>query len=248
MEQEDFIYFNSAAKYPYNLLSNLNYAPITISKEEISKDMLTINSKLEKWFDMSTETDESWSFDTVEHFWQALKATRYDTFLQFMTGRHLSKFDAEIFDVFFPGQGQQKYNYWSKKNNNGIIPKLASNPKYGRALGINTTMDYTRECLNEDLLRSVWTFLLRKKYLSNSIHLSTLVGTKGKLIEFERRSTKEKPSFWGGCVKSCDPEGKSCDPEGKSCDPEGKDGVLYGRNFMGEMMQVIRNKLSEYEN
>jgi hypothetical protein len=234
MEQEDFIYFNSAAKYPYNLLSNLNYAPITISKEEISKDMLTINPKLEKWFDMSTETDEPWSFDTVEHFWQALKATRYDTFLQFMTGRHLSKFDAEIFDVFFPGQGQQKYNYWSKKNNNGIIPKLASNPKYGRALRIHTTMDYTRERLNEDLLRSVWTFLLRKKYLSNSIHLSTLVETKGKLIEFERGSTKEKPSFWGGCVKSCG--------------PEGKDAVLYGRNFMGEMIQVIRNELSEYEN
>lgn len=217
----DFIYFNSAAKYPYNLLSNLNYAPIIISKDEISKDMLTINPSLEKWFEMSST--DFWSFDTVEHVWQALKATRYDTFLQFMTGRRLSKFDAEIFDVFFPGQGQQKYNYWSKKNNNGIIPKLASNPKYGRALGIHTTMDYTRERLNEDLLRSVWTFLLRKKYLSNPTHLSTLVDTGDKkLIEFERGSTKEKPAFWGGCVNS--------------------DGVLYGRNFMGEMMQQVRNE------
>lgn len=219
----DFIYFNSAAKFPYNLLSNLNYAPITISKDEISKDMLTINPSLEKWFELYST--DFWSFDTVEHFWQALKATRYDTFLQFMTGRRLSKFDAEIFNVFFPGQGQQKYNYWSKKNNNGIIPKLASNPKYGKALGIHTTMDYTRERLNEDLLRSVWTFLLRKKYLSNPTHLSTLVDTGDKkLIEFERGSTKEKPAFWGGCVKS------------------NSDGVLYGRNFMGEMMQVVRNE------
>lgn len=227
---DGFIYFNSAAKYPYNLLSNLNYAPITIFKQEISKDMLTINPSIEKWFEMSST--DYWSFDTVEHFWQALKATRYDTFLQFMSGRRLSKFDHEIFDVFFPGQ--QKYNHWSKKNNNGIIPKLASNPKYGKALGIHTTMDYTRERLNEDILRSVWTFLLRKKYLSNSVHLSTLIGTSGKLIEFERGSTKEKPAFWGGCVKSCD--------------SEGKDQVLYGRNFMGEMMQVIRNELIEYEN
>ena len=183
--------------------------------------MLTINPSLEKWFEMSST--DFWSFDTVEHVWQALKATRYDTFLQFMSGSRLSKFDPEIFNVFFPGQGQQKYNYWSKKNNNGIIPKLASNPKYGRALGIHTTMDYTRERLNEDLLRSVWTFLLRKKYLSNPTHLSTLVDTGDKkLIEFERGSTKEKPAFWGGCVNS--------------------DGVLYGRNFMGEMMQQVRNE------
>jgi hypothetical protein len=226
IKMEDFIYFNSTAKYPYNLLSNLNYSPITVSKEEISQEMLTINPSLEKWFEMSTGTDglDSWSFDTVEHFWQALKATRYDTFLQFMTGRRLSKFDAEIFDVFFPGQGEQKYNHWSKKNNNGIIPKLASNAKYGQALGIHTTMDYTRERLNEDLLRSVWMFLLHKKYLSNSKHLQTLVGTKLSLIEFERGSTKEKPAFWGGCVKT---------------------GILYGRNFMGEMMQQVRNELSE---
>ncbi len=215
-----FVYFNSAAAPPLNLLSNLNHAPVQLTRNTLTPALLAVNEKLAEWLG----ADETWHFETIEHLWHALKATDRATFMQFTTGGRFGRFDAEAFELFFPGNGEAKYAYWSKKRNSGIIPKLASNgKKYGAKLGIGKSMRYARERNEDGVQRAVWKDLLSRKYIANRAHRDALLATgKQTLIEFARSSTSERPDYWGGCMR---------------------DGALVGTNFMGQMMEAVRESL-----
>lgn len=217
----NFVYFNSGAVEPFNRLSNLNHAPVELTAETVTAELLAVNSKLGEW----VRSGETLRFETIEHLWHALKALDRATFLEFTSSGRFGRFNAAVFAEFFPGQGAEKHAYWSKKQNNGIIPKLASNRKYGTRLGVGKSLKYEREQNPEAVQRAVWQDLLSRKYIANKLHRDALLATGDKtLIEFDRGSTVAKPSFWGACVR---------------------EGVVVGENFMGKMMQEVRSKLKK---
>ena len=73
----------------------------------------------------------------------------------------------------------QKFNFWSKKQNVGIIPKMASNSKYRKQLfGAKVNMDYTRERLAPNDEHDIWIVLLTLKFKQNASLRQVLLGTK----------------------------------------------------------------------
>jgi predicted NAD-dependent protein-ADP-ribosyltransferase YbiA (DUF1768 family) len=217
----NYVYFNSGAAVPLNKLSNLNRAPVVLTAETITPALLAVNAKLSEW----VRVGEPLHFGTIEHLWHALKALDRDTFIAFTESGRFGRFDATVFAEFFPGNGVAKHAYWAKKQNSGIIPKLASNRKYGVRLGVGKSLKYERERNQDNVQRAVWRDLLTRKYVANKLHRDTLLSTGDKtLVEFEKGSTLARPSFWGGCVR---------------------DGTVVGENFMGQMLQEVRSKLKE---
>lgn len=217
---ESHIYFNSGAARPLNLLSNLNEAPIELTLATVTPELLAVNPKLNEW----VEPGQTLHFRTIEHLWHALKALDRATFFEFVgpDGR-FARFDAAAFEPVFPGNGEGKHRYWAAKQNSGIVPKLASNRKHGKKLGIEKSMRYEREMNAEGVQRAVWKDLLTRKYIANKAHREALLATGDKtLVEFARGASASRPEFWGGCVR---------------------DGVLYGQNFMGKMVQEVREWL-----
>lgn len=223
---KSFVYFGSSSAGTTHLLSNLNFAPITLSKDEDGVDALyLLNPDLARW--LETESKPI-AFHTIEHLWHALKATEKDTFLQFAENGRFAQFNSEIFRVFFGRDAaESKFKYWDRKDNWGIIPKLVSNAKYCSRLMLNGKMNYARE-MPEDVsvLVAVWSFLLRKKYDTNKAHRDALLrtGSGTTLVEMSRlAAVRPDREFWGGYSK-----------DGRH---------LCGRNFMGEMMQRRRSAL-----
>jgi predicted NAD-dependent protein-ADP-ribosyltransferase YbiA (DUF1768 family) len=224
------VYFNSSSAGSTHLLSNLNLAPITLTKDEPGiESLLLLNPQVNDWLEKPLE------FPTIEHLWHALKATEMSTFLLFAKnggepGREIGRFaqfNAEAFVPFFKkDHAPQKFAYWKRKDNWGIIPKLAANPKYCSLLLLNGRMKYEREMpADESVLVAVWQFLLRKKYENNEKHRNALLatGSSSTLVEFSRSAAaKPDKEFWGGLCK---------------------EGRLHGRNFMGQMMQMQRDNL-----
>lgn len=218
---ESFVYFNSNAKEPLNKLSNLNAAPITIGESDLTSELLDVNPELKAWL----SPGEEWSFASIEHLWHALKATDCDTFVEFTAAGRFGKCEAAFFDQLFPGKGEQKRAFWMRKQNVGIVPKLASNPKNAKKLGLSGKMKYEREYNEDRVQKAVWRKLLTKKYASNSAHRKALMDTRAKkLIELARGAAREGSNeFWGGYMR---------------------DGVtLLGLNFMGDALQSVRDSL-----
>jgi predicted NAD-dependent protein-ADP-ribosyltransferase YbiA (DUF1768 family) len=219
-EGESFLYFNSNAKKPMNELSNLNAAEITIGADDLTSELLDVNPELKNWLLPGQE----WIFASIEHLWHALKAVDRETFMEFTNLGRFGKLDAAFFEQLYPGKGEQKRSFWAKKQNVGIVPKLASNPKHAKKLGLNGKMKYEREFNEDRVQKAVWHKLLTKKYASNSAHRRVLMETRArKLIELARGAAKEgSTEFWGGYMR---------------------DGKLLGRNFMGDALERVRDSL-----
>jgi predicted NAD-dependent protein-ADP-ribosyltransferase YbiA (DUF1768 family) len=219
----DFVYFNSSAKAPYNLLSNFSAAPIVLQSTdtEALRELSAANDKIAEFVGERAE------FPSSEHLWHALKATDVETFRRFVVGGVLAECDASVFDVFFPGKGAAKRAYWMRKDNVGIIPKMAANPKYAKRLGFSKRrpLEYARERLPYGVERAVWMTTLRLKYKQNAKHRAVLLSTgKRTLVEFDR-SASRAPVHWGGLITG--------------------DGTLLGENVMGDYTTAIREELKE---
>src|SRR3990172_429994 len=183
----DFVYFGSNAQQPYHLLSNLNAAPIEFTRDDIIDAMRIVNPEIDKFVG-----DATLCATTIEHLWHALKATDKETFLRFIEGDFASLTEAAMVPFFGVEKAKKKFEYWQKKNNSGIVAKLASNRRYGPRLGIAKSMAYEREHLSPTVERAVWRRLHRLKFAQNAIHAAALQSTKPKtLVEFARGAARD---------------------------------------------------------
>ena len=178
------------------------------------------------------------NYKSAEHAYQSKKYPRDQRHLLAASGE-FSNFKALIEnDASFPEltieQREKKVAYWSKKNNIGIIAKMAVNPDVMKRLGIIPwKFEYNDE---------VWKDILRQKFLIPRFRNVLLPiipirnSTKNPYVNHEYRgseillemqkSAKYSDCFFGGVV-------------------DAEDGKMYGNNYMGNMLMSIRDELRQ---
>lgn len=221
MSSDSLVLFNSSTAL-YFQLSNFNHANVTIKRGDLDSAWIELNPFLETFFVDENETIE---FLSIEHLWHALKATDRLMFREFAIGGRFGGVDRENFaQVFSDDEADAKLKWWMKKQNVGIIPKMAANKSRGKKLGISTRMDYERERPAPDLEKRIWLALLRRKYNQNAEHRRLLLKTRNaKLIEFARGAARANSNeHWGGCLV---------------------DGRVVGENVMGGYLEEVRNEI-----
>ena len=119
--------------------------------------------------------------------------------------------------VYKETEYKNKQKYWSKKNNIGIIAKMATNEKIGKKLGLIRDESFKT---NDE----IWIKILEKKY-SIKCFRDILKSTDDLyLLEFDRKAkhkTLGSNSFWGGLIDS---------------------DTLFGNNQMGKYLMEIRSR------
>lgn len=195
----DYIYFNSSSKSPYHLLSNFHQIDGGIKYDDII-------------------------YNSVEHAYQAQKFIKSDR-IRFSETGDLGDFSAfrTYGSIFFKKSvdPENKIRYWSKKNNIGIVAKMASNPKYAKQLRLTFEKEKSRKNIERLFLN-----ILLQKY-SYKKYFDVLIDTKNSLlIEFSRSAKRNYDNgsvdMWTGMVL---------------------DGKLYGENLMGQYLMKIRDCL-----
>ena len=148
-------------------------------------------------------------YPSIEHAFQAQKYIQKQR-IQFSIKGDLGSWTG-LNLVCPPTEYEKKYKYWSKKNNIGIIAKMATNEKIGKKLGL----------IRDDNFKStdeLWINLLTKKY-SIKFFRDLLKSTNDVyLLEYDNRARKNG-SFWGGLLAN---------------------NILYGENQMGKYLMHIR--------
>jgi predicted NAD-dependent protein-ADP-ribosyltransferase YbiA (DUF1768 family) len=183
---EEVIMFNSQSKYPYYLLSNFAHI----------KDGIMFNNII---------------YPSTEHAFQSQKYVDSDK-IRFSINGDLGSID-EGFDLVFQKDSDKKKKYWMKKDNIGIIAKMATNKSIGIRLGLKR--DPVFESTDE-----LWIDILNEKYKIDEFK-NILMNTNNKyLLEFDRGAKKNNP-VWSGIIEN---------------------GVLYGNNKMGKYLMMIREK------
>ena len=238
----NFVAFNSNAVKPYNKLSNFNRAPFTFTEDDIDVNLLRINPNLSTF----SSALDSVVFQSTEHAWQALtKALDRATFERFVSG-DLSRFDEAAFEPYNrPPKKPRKQSdapkksivktaasslrVWAAKDNVGIVPKMAANPKNGKLVGLDSSkMNYDNEHLDARSEHDIWIKLLLLKFRQNKVHRDVLLATgDAYLLEFDRGAERAEAIsgtkvHWGGMIK---------------------DGRLFGDNAMGKYMMEVRTLL-----
>ena len=117
--------------------------------------------------------------------------------------------------VFSPNDYSKKYQFWSKKNNIGVIAKRATQKKIGIQLGLEIDPDFQR---NDEL----WITLLKKKFSIKKYHDLLKSTNDLYLLEFDKGARKNG-SFWGGIIHF---------------------NILHGENKMGNYLMMIRDSLN----
>jgi len=185
----EVIQFYSCGQKPYHKLSNF-----ALIKDGIEYDGLR--------------------FYSTEHAYQAQKYVKEQR-IRFSVEGDLGNIDSG-FRLVYGDEWEKKRNYWMKKDNIGIIAKMATNIKIGKKLGLVRDVNFSST--NE-----LWIELLTKKY--NIIEFRNILEeTKNKyLLEFDRGAKrmhlKNNIPLWSGLID---------------------DGVLYGNNLMGKYLMIIR--------
>jgi len=186
---EEVISFNSQSKYPNYLLSNFAYIKEGIVVEEIK-------------------------YPSTEHAFQAQKYIEEDR-IRFSVDGDLGKMNMGIKLVFEEKLYEKKRKYWlDKKENIGIIAKMATNEKIGKKLGLRRKDNF----ISTD---EIWINILSQKFKIQKFK-EVLINTGSKyLLEFDRCAEKNNP-YWSGIIKN---------------------GILYGNNQMGKYLMIIRSQI-----
>ena len=159
MDASEF-YSNAKTLYP---LSNFHLAPFTTSSRDVPDEVHVIFPLLREWL-----TEAGKKFNSSEHLWQSLKATNYKTFLKFT---HDGIFGSEdvlaFFNLLDPKTAQSKVDYWMKKQNIGIVPKMAVNATYRKKLGLDVgDIDSKKEYLGAaDDPQPRWPYDQKKEFV-----------------------------------------------------------------------------------
>ena len=188
---EDYVKMFCNAKFPYNKLSNFN------------------------WIKDGIIGDDGLTYASTEHLFQSYKYIQEDRH-RFSTNGDLGNISGLAL-VFKTSEYEKKQKYWMKKNNIGIIAKMATNKKIGIKLGLRR--DNTFET-NDKL----WISILNKKYEIDE-YKSLLQNTNDLFIlEFDRHASAYfhktgNTSYWSGIIQN---------------------NILYGNNQMGKYLMHIR--------
>ena len=155
-------------------------------------------------------------YNSTEHMFQAQKYIKEQR-IRFSINGDLGNWDG-LKLVFTVEEYEKKYKYWAKKNNIGIIAKMATNEKIGKKLGLIRDENFSST-------PELWLEILKKKY-SIKYFGDILKSTHDiYLLEFDRSANnknRKTESFWGGLII---------------------DNTLYGNNEMGKYLMEIRIKL-----
>lgn len=151
---------------------------------------------------------------SVEHAFQAQKYISEQR-IRFSIEGDLGNSDTG-FELVFEDNFEKKRDYWMKKNNIGIIAKMATNIKVGKKLGLIRNKNFVS---TDD----IWIKLLTKKYKISEFK-NILLSTENKyLLEFDRSAKRNNP-IWSGIIEN---------------------GVLYGNNLMGKYLMYLREQINE---
>lgn len=219
--QEGIYSFGSGAKEPNHKLSNFYLAPIKLTRDNVTPAMKQVCPSLEEFLKQG-----GMAFHSSEHLWQSLKALNYQTFREFGVAGVLSQWNRVSFARFYPkpGVAATKFDYWNKKQNRGILAKLAANPKHAaRAFGWQqgVDMNFEREHLEAGLEKQVWVDILQMKFEQNPPLKEILLATGSRpLMEMARNPV----DHWGGMISA-------------------ETGAIIGCNFMGQYMEAVRDLL-----
>lgn len=165
----DFVTFGSGGKIKE--LSNLYHCSVKLT--EVDPVLLRRSPQLKVWLE---EEGGVFSFPSLEHLYQGLKARNKQTFLRFTEEGDFGKWDPNFFKITVVALAPSKrakyakkigkpkaaltvpdladlaihtMNYWKAKGLIGIMAKLASNRSYGKALNLGPSkMDYASEWLS----------------------------------------------------------------------------------------------------
>ncbi len=189
--QTKVIPFYACGKEPYNKLSNFAFI-----EEGIVYDGLT--------------------YCSTEHAFQAQKYVEEQRVRFSIHGDLGNKNDIDkMFQLVFSDNWEKKKKYWMKKNNIGIVAKMATNAKIGKKLDLKRDDNFVS---TDDL----WITLLSYKF-SIPIFRNILLSTNDVyLLEFDRGAKKNMPK-WSGIIQ---------------------DGILYGENLMGKYMMRTRENIT----
>lgn len=219
MLQSPFLYFNSGAQEPWNLLSNFNAATIIFTANDICAEMRMVCPRIDEWMH-----ERMVAFPSSEHLWQALKATTREAFVSFAVGGRCS--GVEVLLGIYGDKGLAKWRWWMRKGNVGIAAKLAANPTHKVVLDLVGRMDYTRERLDADVERGIWLAILRLKFKKSINHRQVLLNTgNALLIEFDKGTVRNGGAHWGGMWNK-------------------ETQRVIGENVMGRYLMEIRRELS----
>lgn len=221
MSTPSTVLFNSGTALNYQL-SNFNHANVSLKRSDLDAAWIELNPLLESFF---VDENETIQFMSIEHLWHSLKATDRLMFREFAVGGRFGDANRENFASVFPSSdADAKMKWWMKKQNVGIIPKMAANKTRGKKLAIANRMNYERERPSAALEKRVWLAMLRCKYNQNAAHRAVLLKTRNaKLIEFARGAARANSNeHWGGCVVN---------------------GQVVGENVMGGYLEEVRTEL-----
>jgi predicted NAD-dependent protein-ADP-ribosyltransferase YbiA (DUF1768 family) len=192
---EEVIQFYSCGKAPYYKLSNF-----ALINEGILFDGLT--------------------FCSTEHAFQAQKYIKEQRFRFSINGDlgNVNNLNSS-FEFVFGNNWEKKKKFWMKKNNIGIIAKMATNIKIGKRLGLIRDINF----ISTDEL---WMELLTLKYNINEFKIILQsIGNK-YLLEFDRGAKRM-------CLKNVIPIWSAII----------EDGIIYGNNLMGKYLMLIKEKI-----
>lgn len=146
-------------------------------------------------------------YPSSEHAFQAQKYVKEDR-LRFSVCGDLGTWEG------FGLVSEKSCDYWKKKDNIGVIAKMATNKKKGKKLGLTRNSDF-------ESTYELWESILMKKFCIEEFG-NILKNTRNfYLLEFDR-GAKKNGSKWGGLI------------EGET---------LYGDNIMGKYLMKLREKL-----
>jgi predicted NAD-dependent protein-ADP-ribosyltransferase YbiA (DUF1768 family) len=224
---KEVVCFESNAVRPYNLLTNFSLLPrgLTLTRDNCDPALFVACPELKEWLSAPGAT---FTFATSEAAWQALKARNRKTFERFLRTGDLGMLSIGFYAMIYPNdpdEALRKFKEWSKKENHGIAPKLASNPMYSKCLGLKSGIDmaYERENLDAATEKAVWLSILSIKFAQNPEHKAVLMST-GSAYLLERRNRATAAEHWGGKLV-------------------GPDLTLVGENVMGIYMAAAREAL-----
>ena len=190
------IYFNSSAKAPYYKLSNFH---------SLGNNFIVIDGECYNTTEAAFQAFHKIANSDRKHFQIAGKFGSWDGMNAF--------FDKEI--------ASKKIAYWSKKDNLGIVAKMASNPKYKS----KTNLTFKNTCDKyDDILDGYtkdWAILLIHKFSLPGFRELLLETKDEMLVEFDRMGNPN--CFWGGKII---------------------EGRLVGSNAMGKMLMMVRESLN----
>ena len=147
-------------------------------------------------------------YPSVEHAFQAQK------YIKSQRTRFSTTGDLGNWDSIKLVQVKSKRNFWFKKNNIGIIAKMATSTKIGKRLGLIRDASFNSSF-------ELWYFLLEKKYLIKKFYFILKNTENQYLLEFDK-GARNRGSVWGGIIQN---------------------DVLYFDNLMGKYLMKIRENI-----